>query len=84
MNRSYEGPGSLENRSYPAHKYRMPESGHRSCRCGAVYRRTEAMAKSREIASFECAICGSTLESWNTAWVPAYRLIASPVSKLDD
>jgi hypothetical protein len=25
------------------------------------------MAKSHEIASFECGVCGSTLESWNTA-----------------
>jgi hypothetical protein len=34
---------------------------------------------SREIASFECAVCGQTLESWNTAWVPSFRLIAAPV-----
>jgi hypothetical protein len=55
------------------------KAGHRSCQCGAVYRRTETMAKSRVIASFECAVCGSTLESWNMAWVPTYRLIAGPV-----
>jgi hypothetical protein len=53
----------------------MSESGHRSCKCGAVYRRTESMAKSRQIASFECAVCGETMESWNSAWVPSYRLI---------
>jgi len=35
----------------------------------------------REIASFECAVCGSTLESWNTAWVPSYQLVAAPVQK---
>jgi hypothetical protein len=29
--------------------------------------------------SFECAACGTTLETWNTAWVPSYRLIAEPV-----
>jgi hypothetical protein len=37
------------------------------------------MAPSRQIASFECAVCGTTMESWNTAWVPAYRLVAGPV-----
>jgi hypothetical protein len=33
----------------------------------------------REIASFECGVCGATLETWNTAWVPSYRLVAGPV-----
>ena len=50
----------------------------RQCRCGAVYHRTEAMAASREIDSFECTACGVTLETWDTAWVPTYRLIAEP------
>lgn len=57
----------------------MSDMGHRSCQCGAVYRRTESMADSREICSFECSVCRATLESWNTAWVPAYRLIARPI-----
>jgi hypothetical protein len=57
----------------------MVESYHRACTCGTVYQRTESMASSREIASFECAVCGATLETWNTAWVPSYRLIAEPV-----
>jgi hypothetical protein len=34
------------------------------------------MASRREMSSFECSVCGATLESWNTAWVPTYRLIA--------
>ena len=55
--------------------------GHRSCTCGAVYRRTEAMAPVREIASFECSVCGLTLENWNSAWVPTYRLIVGPIGK---
>ena len=42
----------------------------RQCRCGAIYHRTEAMAPSREIDSFECTTCGVTLEKWDTAWVP--------------
>ena len=62
----------------------MSETGHRYCKCGAVYRRTESMANAREIASFECQICGDTLETWNMAWVPTYRLIAGPVSQTDE
>jgi hypothetical protein len=38
------------------------------------------MAPTRQISSFECSLCGVTMESWNTAWVPSYRLIAGPVS----
>jgi hypothetical protein len=53
----------------------------RHCKCGAVYRRTEHMAPRREMNSFECTVCGDTLESWNTAWVPSYRLVVSPVAK---
>ncbi len=60
------------------------ESPHRSCQCGAVYRRTEGMAKSREFSSFECEVCGATLETWNTAWVPSYRLIVGPTKTLND
>jgi stage III sporulation protein SpoIIIAA len=56
----------------------MIETFHRACKCGAIYRRTESMAAVREIASFECEVCGATLESWNTAWVPYYRLVAGP------
>jgi hypothetical protein len=54
---------------------------HRHCKCGAVYRRTEAMAESREINSFACLHCGETLESWNSAWVPTYRLVVGPLAK---
>jgi hypothetical protein len=52
---------------------------HRTCTCGAVYRRTEAMAPSRQLDSFQCSVCDATLETWNTAWVPTYCLIAGPV-----
>jgi stage III sporulation protein SpoIIIAA len=61
----------------------MSETGHRYCKCGAVYRRTENMANVREIASFEGQIGGETLETWNTAWVPTYWLIAGPVSQTE-
>jgi len=40
------------------------------------------MAKIREINSFQCEFCGETLESWNTAWVPTYRLIPGPAGRL--
>lgn len=48
---------------------------HRKCHCGAIYRRSHAMAPTREMSSFECSVCGTTLESWNTTWVPNYRLV---------
>jgi hypothetical protein len=54
----------------------------RQCRCGAIYHRTEAMAASREIDSFECTACGVTLETWDTAWVPTYRRIAKPAIEI--
>jgi hypothetical protein len=56
----------------------------RHCRCGAIYHRTEAIAPSREIDSFECTACGTTLETWDSAWVPTYRLISSPTVKSTD
>jgi hypothetical protein len=40
------------------------------------------MAPSREIDSFECTACGATLEKWDTAWVPTYRLIAAPAIEI--
>jgi hypothetical protein len=52
---------------------------NRTCKCGAVYQRTEAMAKSREFNSFECAVCGETMETWHSAWVPRYQLVARPI-----
>jgi hypothetical protein len=56
---------------------------HRKCQCGAVYHRTHAMAPRREVNSFECTVCGDTMESWNTAWVPSFRLIVGPVPSAD-
>ncbi len=57
----------------------MEETRHRACICGAVYNRAESMAPERQISSFECLVCDQTMESWNTARVPSYRLIAGPV-----
>src|SRR3982074_3805757 len=68
----------LENGQSVAHIVGMSESGHRSCKCGAVYDRSEHIAEAREISSFECAVCGATIENWNSAWVTRYRFIACP------
>ena len=32
----------------------MPETHHRTRKCGAVYNRSESMAPNRQISSFEC------------------------------
>jgi hypothetical protein len=61
----------------------MTDSHHRKCECGAVYARSEHMVASREISSFECKVCDRTLEHWNSAWVPTYRLLMGPI-RLDD
>jgi hypothetical protein len=37
------------------------------------------MTPSREVNCFECSVCGDTMESWNTAWVPTYKLIVDPL-----
>jgi hypothetical protein len=52
---------------------------YRHCKCGSIYRRTESMAAGREVNSFECIYCGKTLESWNSAWVPSYKLLVGPI-----
>jgi hypothetical protein len=39
------------------------------------------MASAREESSFACAVCGETLESWNSAWVPTFKLIIGPIRK---
>jgi hypothetical protein len=57
---------------------------HRTCKCGAVYDRSEHIAEAREISSFECAVCGETIENWNSAWVPRYRFIACPAGMPND
>jgi hypothetical protein len=50
---------------------------------GAVYDRSEHMVEEREISSFECAVCGATIEDWNSAWVPRYRFIACPAREAE-
>ena len=55
-------------------------SGYRPCKCGAVYDGSEHIVEAREISSFECTVCGATIENWNSAWVPRYRFIACPAT----
>jgi hypothetical protein len=74
---------SLESGQVEAHVGNMSESGHRFCKCGAVYDRSEHIAEAREISSFECVVCGKTIENWNSAWVPRYRFIACPATESD-
>jgi hypothetical protein len=45
------------------------------------YDRGEHIEEAREISSFECAVCGKTMENWNSTWVPRYRFIACPAKK---
>ena len=56
---------------------------NRACQCGAVYGRTESLAPAREIESFECAVCGVTMESWNSAWVPTDRFFGGPIRNVE-
>jgi hypothetical protein len=56
----------------------MFDSARRTCQCGAIFARTEAMAAGREISSYQCEVCDRTLENWNSTWVPCYRLIMRP------
>jgi hypothetical protein len=37
------------------------------------------MVPGRQISSFECTVCSKTIETWNSAWVPTYRLVAGPI-----
>ena len=66
----------LENAGFEAHIGGMSESDRRACHCGAIYHRTKVKAVSCEINRFECELCGTIIESWNSTWVPRYRLIA--------
>jgi hypothetical protein len=61
----------------------MSEPARRTCQCGAIYARNEAMAAGREISSYQCVLCDRTLESWNSTWVPTYRLVMRPVKPLE-
>jgi hypothetical protein len=49
-----------------------------TCKCGALYERTEFHAAPREADRFVCSACGHTLEVFTAANAPRYRLISGP------
>jgi len=62
-----------------AHIVGMSESGHRSCKCGAVYDRSEHIAEvARKISSFECAVCAPPTQC---ASGPTHSRSSSPVHR---
>lgn len=50
----------------------------RTCKCGAVYERTEQSIPARDIEDFSCEVCGGELEHFSGAAVVSYRLIRRP------
>jgi hypothetical protein len=52
-----------------------------TCKCGALYERTEFHSASREADSFVCQVCGHILEVFSEAKAPRYRLISGPERK---
>jgi hypothetical protein len=68
---------------HEAHGLSMTDQAQRTCQCGAVYARNEQIAPMREISSYQCLICKRTMENWNSAWVPVYRLIVRPIKSSD-
>ena len=51
-----------------------------TCKCGAVYERTEERLTCRDSDHFVCRCCGETLESWSGSRIPVFRLIKEPDS----
>lgn len=56
-----------------------------TCRCGAIYERTEVKFMARDKDTANCQVCGDELESWNSSRVPQFRLslISRPEEKGD-
>ncbi|WP_130223358.1 hypothetical protein [Bradyrhizobium sp. Leo121] len=51
----------------------------RTCRCGALYGRRLVLSEAPEMGTFACIVCGEVIESFNTLFVPKYRLLVGPV-----
>jgi hypothetical protein len=49
-----------------------------TCRCSAIYERTEFNAAPRETYGFDCTVCAKTLELFTATKAPNYRLISGP------
>jgi hypothetical protein len=52
-----------------------------TCKCGALYERTEFHSAPREADSFVCPACGHTLEIFGDVKARRYRLISGPERK---
>jgi hypothetical protein len=48
------------------------------CSCGAVYERETHKLQYRDHDSYECRICGETLETWNGSVIPEFKLVQRP------
>jgi hypothetical protein len=66
-------------RSFLSHRYPCQKKSIDHANAAQSIAEPNPWRPNREMDSFECAVCGQTLESWNTTWVPSYRLIAGPV-----
>jgi hypothetical protein len=49
-----------------------------TCKCGALYERTEFHSAPREADSFVCSACGHILKMFSDVKAPRYRLISGP------
>ncbi|MEH2478798.1 transposase-like protein [Nitrobacteraceae bacterium AZCC 2146] len=50
-----------------------------TCKCGALYERTEFNAAPRAADRFSCTVCEHTLEVFTGTSAPTYRLISGPL-----
>jgi len=44
-----------------------------NCACGAVYERTKPKVMFSDQASFECSVCGKTIEEWSSSRYPTFN-----------
>jgi hypothetical protein len=49
-----------------------------TCRCGALYERTEFMTRPDDRTAFNCSVCGELMETFKGERSPTYRLISGP------
>ena len=52
-----------------------------TCPCGAIYERREDKVTFRDKDSYDCRVCGETLDEWNGSRIPRYTLIQRPAEK---
>ena len=64
--------------------YLRMATSQRICQCGAVYERTETHEATVEAGSFDCPVCGHTLEVFSDMSAPRYRLLSRPTRKTSE